>query len=372
MSINENSYFAQGGSGMKKQPTQMTQKPDSVWLGFDVKVEPGPVLKPYQIHFWKEADFKKAQPEAPFHYHSDALVGLAMTHLVPNMKNPFAAGKNAPKMNFPFCHEAWLAMEPHHELFNRSQQRVMALRTQMKPLSLAPVEYFERNFSEIFEESINPWGMDLSHLCHAIEAIQYLENKMDSPLLYNFNLKLSKPLVEKMHYLHSLLFNLRSLIALDFNAHVQDPTHEACKVDSITDYLSKAEYVANDAILYYNFKKQKDQMKPEAYETLEKTFKTYSHNGYCLIESLPKSFLKSLATAELEESLYIAQMDWLLGTDAGLLFRIREELYGLQEGYERIFWPDVSDRPVQNQSHLSASCELTVNDIYPAPQTKVA
>ena len=279
---------------MKKQPTSKPHNPDSVWLGFDVKVEAGPILKPSQIHFWKEADFKHAKPEAPFMYHADALTGLAMVHLVPYLQNPFAAGKTAPKMNFPFCHEAWLALEPHHELFSRSQMRVNSLRTHLKPMAVAPVEYFERNFTDLFEESLNPWGIDLAHLTHAIDAIEYLENKMGAPLLYNFNLKLSKPLMEKMHYLHSMLFNLRSLMAVDYNAHIQDATHEACKVDSITDYLSKAEYVANDAILYYQFKKQKEAMKPEVYENLEKAFKTYSHNGYCLIESLPKAFLKSL------------------------------------------------------------------------------
>ena len=118
--------------------------------------------------------------------------------------------------------------------------------------------------------------------------------------------------------------------------------------------------------------KQKSAIKPEVYETLEKSFKAYSHNGYCLIESLPKSFLKSLPTAELEESLYIAQMDWLLGTDAGLLFRIREELFGLKEGYDKVFWPDLADKPVQKQTHLSVSCELDVNSLYPTPQPKVA
>ncbi len=298
---------------------------ENVWLGFDVKVEPGPVLRPKQIHFWKDEDYKHSQPEAPFHYFSDALVGLSLVHLNTHLKNPFSA----PKMNFPFCSEAWLALEPHHEMFSRSQPRVQSLREHMKESPVALTEYFERNCTETLDESLHSWGLDLDHLSHLVEAIDYLETKVGQPLLYNFGLKLSKPMVEKLHHLHSLLFNLRSLIALDYNAHTQDPTHDACKVDSITDYLSKAEYVANDALLYFNFRKQKPNVKPEVYQTLEKSFKTYSHNGYCLIESLPKPFLSSLHSAELEETLYIVQMDWLLGTDAGLLFRIREELYGL-------------------------------------------
>jgi hypothetical protein len=152
---------------------------------------------------------------------------------------------------------------------------------------------------------------------------------------------------------------------LDYNAHTTDPSHEACKIDSISDYLSKAEYVANDGLLYFNFKKLKDQMKPQAYETMNKAFMNYSHNGYCLIEALPKSFLNSLRTEELEESLYLVQMDWLLGTDAGLLFKIREELYGLIEGYEKVFWHDVDGRSFQNQSHLAVSCEIKLDDLYP-------
>lgn len=342
---------------MKKQPV----KKDSVWLGFDIKTEPGPVVRPQKIQLWKDDDFKNAKPEAPFHYFSDALVGLSLVHLNSHLKNPFTA----PKTNYPFCFEAWKALEPHHELFERSQPRVQALRHHMKPTPVPYVEYFERNFTETLDECLHTWGFDLTHLTHLVAAIDYLETKSDQTLLYNFNLKLSKPIVQKLHHLHSLLFNLRSLVALDYNAHIQDATHDACKVDSITDYLSKAEYVANDALLYYHFKKQKPHMKPEVYQTLEKSFKAYSHNGYCLIEALPKPFLESLHSTELEDSLYIVQMDWLLGTDAGLLFRIREELYGLVEGYEKVFWPDAEGRPEQLQSNLAVSCEITADTLYP-------
>jgi hypothetical protein len=342
---------------MKKASTQ-----DQVWLGFDIKVQNGPVLRPQKIQFWQEDQFKNAEPEEPFHYFSDALAGLALVHLNQNLKNPFAV----PKMNFPFCHEAWLALEPHHELFERSQPRVAALRNHLSPTSASLTEYFERNFTDTLESSLHPWGLDLNHLCHLVEAIDYLETKMAQPLLYNFNLQFSRPVVEKLHYLHSLLFNLRAIVAVDYNAHSQDPAHEAVKVDSITDYLSKGEYVANDALLYYMFKKQKNQMKPAAFDSLEKAFKTYSHNGYCLIEALPSSFLSSMKKEELEETLYIAQMDWLLGTDGGLLFRIREELYGLIEGYEKVFWQDAARHTKQQQSHLSVSCQLNLETLYPS------
>lgn len=335
------------------------KKTEDVWLGFTVKAEPGPVLKPTQIHFWKDDQFKSHKPEAPLKYHSDALLGLSLVHLNPHLKNPFTA----PKMNFPFCYQAWLALEPHFELYQRSQPRVKSLRQHVTKPEAGPVEYFERNCTDILESSIYPWGIDLKHLQHLIEAIEYLESKTEVPLLYNFGLQLPKPLIEKLHHLHSLLFNLRSLVAVDHNAYIHDPTHEALKVDSITDYIPRADYVANDAILYWNFRKSKEELPTPVAEKLEKSFRTYSHNGYCLIHSLPKSFLNSLRTEELEEVLYLTQMDWLLGTEAGLLFRLREELYGLREGYSQIFWPEASGTHPQTQ--LEVSCYLTPSDIEP-------
>lgn len=345
---------------MKKQ----NGSAEKVWLGFNVKTEGGPVLRPTQIHFWKEDEYKSKQPESPLHYHADALCGLALVHLNQSLKSPFTS----PKMNYSFCTEAWLAMEPHHELFQRSQTRVSALRRNMKEIPQSVSDYFERNFTDILDSSLHPWGIDLTHLEYLIESIEYLETKMEAPLLYNFNLKLSKPVIQKLHHLHSFLFSLRSLMAVDYNSFIQDPSHEACKVDSITDYLSKAEYVANDGLLYQQFKKQKGHMPPETFHQLEKAFKHFSHNGYCLVEGLPKSFLESMRQEELEEALYIAQMDWLLGTEAGLLFRIREELYGLIHGYEKIFWPEMADKPSHDQPVLSISCQIEVHDLYPTTQ----
>lgn len=339
----------------------MKKNQDQVWLGYNIEVEKGCILKPIKIKSWQSEDFSKATPQEPFHYFSDALVGLAMVHLNPYFKNPF----HAETSNFGFCYEAWQALEPHHTLFQRSQVRVNSLRQSLKPIPAPLVEFFERNFSDTLGSSMHPWGVDLSHLAHLIEAIDYLETKMEQPILYNFNLKLNRETQDKLHYLYSMLFNLRALVALDYNNHCLDLAHEACKVDSITDYLAKAEYVANDAVLYHQFQKMQDKLNFEAQKTLQRSFKNYSHNGYCLIESLPKNFLKSLRLEELEESLYIVQMDWLLGTDAGLLYRIREELYGILEGYHKVFWPDAAGKKYQPQNHLQVNCRIDLEALYP-------
>lgn len=333
----------------------------SLWLGYDIEVNAGPTLQPKKIVSWKDYQFKKTQPESPFHYKADALVGLALIHLNQHLKNPFSS----PNMNFSFAHDSWLSFEPHYELFSRSQPRIQALKNNIKQSQSNFSESFERSFGEILDTALQPWGIDLQALHDALDAIDFFETKSGRPLLYNFSLGLTRATVEKLHYLHSLLFNLRALLAMDFNAYIQDSSHEALKMDSISDYLSRAEYVANDALLYWSFKKLKDSMPEATQKKMEDSFRNYSHNGFCLVESLPKSFLNSLSSEQLEESLYLVQMDWLLGTEAGLLFRCREELYGLSEGYEKIFWTDLIEKTPQVPHTLSVNCMITEKDVFP-------
>lgn len=337
---------------------------DGIWMGFDIFATNGTFPRPEKIVFWEEPQFKKTRPEAPFHFAADALVGLSLIHLNQHLKNPFST----PKMNFSFAHESWKALEPHHELFARSQPRIQALRHSLKEESGPAVQTFERGFSEVLESSIEPWGLDLVRLHDLLDWIEELEDRDERPLLYNFRLKFSRDTLTKLHYLHSLLFNLRALLAMDYNAHVQDPTHEAVRVDSITDYLPKAEYVANDALLYWSFKRSRDEMPKAVAQKLESAFYNYSHNGFALIENLPKSFLKQLNSEELEETLYLVQMDWLLGTDAGLLFRLREEIYGLAEGIDKVFYPELVGKSLKLQGPLSVNCQITEDTLYPTTE----
>jgi len=62
------------------------------------------------------------------------------------------------------------------------------------------------------------------------------------------------------------------------------------------------------------------------------------------------------------------QMDWLLGTDAGLLFRLREELYGLSEGYDKVFYPELSGSAPKRGSTLSVNVEVTTETLYPTSE----
>lgn len=340
-------------------------KKKSLKLGYHLSMAKGATLQPTRVEFWKdEASFQRFTPTEPFKYMADALVGLSLLKLNHYIKSPM----QTPHLDYPMVQEAWAALDPHVELYERSHQRTRALQSQIAVVNPQVVKEFESHFNETFEMCVKPWGMDLTALWPLLDTFTWLENKMQAPLLYNFGLNFSKPFIEKMHTLYSFLYHLRSLVAVDHNAHCEDPSHDGVKVDAILDYLPRAEYVVNDALLYWNFQKwarpliadskHESTVQKNLVNPMMKSFHKLSHNACYLVDHLPTQFLNSLNPLELEEALHLVQMDWLLGSPAGILFKIREEIYGLQSGYEKIFWKDCEPQSHKKEVQLSLCCEV--------------
>ncbi len=326
-------------------------------MGFDIHTSPNPVLQPISITCWKENHSNK-KVDQPFYFKTDVLTGLSLILLNQNSRNPFSE----PLIDYPDVSQCWLSLEPHYEIFLRSQHQINKIRdyfpTTAKPLR-PPSSQFESSLTEILSQSMSACGVNLQPLGDLIVAADDLEHRITQPLLYNFSLQFSKKTVQILQYLHSLLFHLRALMAAEFNTQIQDPTFESLKMDSITDYLPKCEYVTNDALIYHKFCHLVSQMPKTVAENLAQAFLTYNHDSTCLVNGLPPSFLRSIPPDELEDTLYFSQIEWLLGTEAGLLFRIREEIYGLTNGYHKIFWTDLEGRTHQPCREISINCELT-------------
>lgn len=328
-----------------------TAKSHNLWMGFRVQVEPGPVPRPLRVEFWKPTDYKGQKPEKPLHYQADALTGLSLYLLHPE----WLLGSASPDQEFP--RQAWQELEPMFLMAQRSLPRVAALRKKTGKTYEAPE--FEKTLQKVLNSARQSWGFDLLALHDLVEEIDELEARMERPLLYNLQLELGMTARYHLQHLQSFLFNLRTLVAMDYNAYIQDPAHEALKVDSITDYLPRPDYVANDALLYFEYKKLRKGMAPEAARKMDHAFMTYSHNSTFLIESLPETFLSKQTPEELTESLYLVQMDWLMGTEAGLLYQIREEIYGLIEGYHKIFFSDyLSHKRTGESPYLEVQCQV--------------
>lgn len=340
-------------------------------FGFDVVMEKGSLPRPVAVKPWATKEkIEQAGPQKPFKYMADALCGLALMRMNPHLKCPVSK----PGVNAEFCEKAWTNLDPHWELWQRSRNRVESLYKEVNKVDEKTCAAFEADLMEIYNHAMKPEGVDLRDLWKLIDCVSVLETRKNSPLLYNFGLKFTPQFTSALHSLYSFLFHLRSLVAVDLNAHVDDPSHEAVRVDSITDYLPKAEYVVNDALIYWQFEKlakpftagRSSDVKFEKLfvEPLRRAFHTSSHNACHLIEHLPKNFLERLSLDGLDEALYHVQMDWLLGSEAGLLFRIREELFGLQNGYNKIFWHEYNGAAAKKSYSLGLCFELKESDLH--------
>ncbi len=345
-------------------------KSDHIKMLIEIKTQNGAVLKPHEIRFWdlnsqhSPKHLHNLVPNTPFKYFTDAILALCY-HKMTDYKSLSPEQGN-------FSEKAYRSFDSYTELFHKSGPRVKSLRSKDLRHQIH-FENFEKKMTEAWSQAFNKNTVSFSNLTVALDCISEFEHYMSAPLIYNFAVNFSEKFTEKLICFYSLLFHLRSIIAVDHNAHVEDSSHESVKCDAISDYLPKADYTVNDALLYWQFKKlsvpfvghkNKDVLLEKLFiDPLHKHFKQYTHNACNLIDNLSPSFLNSLNQTELEETLHHVQMDWLLGSEGGLLFKIREELYGVLEGYDKIFWPECLNMKSKQNSSLTLCFELSEKDL---------
>lgn len=266
---------------MATRPGQEKAKQNEVWFGYDLSVGAGPVLKPQTGSFWTRKNPSQSMRDVRPTASSDSLLGLSHFLLA------VASGISDKSLPLPadpqFMESAWSHMEPHAEIYERTQERLKPFKKMNKaPFSL---EKHEPAIHKAIQSALEGNTFQFSKLNPILDLIDDLETECKRPLLFNMNIDCSKEVLWKLHLLYSMLFHTRSIVGADFNSNSPDVTHAGVRVDSITDYLPKSEYVANDAILYWHFKTLKQQMQSEASQVMEKAFWDYAHNGACLIES---------------------------------------------------------------------------------------
>ena len=336
-------------------------KSDSLKIGYTIKMDRTAKMRPSSIHYWTQPELFRQHPsEKPLHFLGDAILGLSTLELNSYLCSPL----NVKSMNFDLAQNAWFVLDPHITLFEKSHTRMQAIQKDCPPLASELLTQFQNDFLETLSASETKTGFDFSLMTQLIEDIDRLEDQMGQPILFHFGLKFHDSFRLKLQQVFSLLHHLRVVVAAMYNREVQDTTLQALKVDSITDYLPKADYLVNDALLYWHFKKlTRPLVQNDAQEfaqkvliaPMEKNFRRYLNNACSLVDHLPANFLESMNPVEMEDSLYLLKMDWLLGSDSGLLFRIREELYGLQEGYSQLFWSDTDlmENKLKGPLHIS-------------------
>lgn len=341
-------------------------KPFSFVMGYEIKTARGPVLKPLSIEVWDQSSrFSEFTPHPPLKFMNDSLVGLQF-HKLTNFFGP-----NQPHADFiqtavdTFC--------PYATLFYASAKRLHPVQKQITAVDEKFVQSFEKKWFSYWESQDFSKGINFNKLDQALEMISEFETQIKAPLMYNFALKFSQKFNEHLLSMYSFLFHLRSVIALDHNIHVDDSSFESVKCDSISDYLPRADFTTNDAMIYWQFKKlstpfvghkNKDVRIEKLFvEPMQRAFDQYNHNACALIDQPPQEYLASQTNAELEQSLHQIQMDWLLGSSAGLMFRVREELFGLHHGYDKVFWPEASGQKPKKPTQFKVCFELHEHDL---------
>lgn len=337
-------------------------------LHYTITMDDSALFQPVGFVLDNSSASEQSQSQAPFKYHADAILGLSAVLLNAHWKTPL---KHSP-FNFPFCLQAWEHLEPHHQVYARTQERVHILQNSLEKNSVSSKtahENFSKHLNQILDACCSKEEIDLRLFQDLVDSIFHLETRIQKPLAFNYAVSFSPETMTTLHRLYAFLFHLRALVAVDYNSHTTDATFEALKVDAISDYMRVPDYVTQDAILYHQFKKcteaylgtQDALLKKVILPTLH-GFQNHSHNAYCLIENLPQNFLNRIPQHKWHETLHLIQMDWLLGTPAGLLFKIREELYGVLGGYEKLFWQDDQINTFK-PSHLELRCVVTPNDL---------
>lgn len=335
-------------------------------MSFEIKTTEGSVLKPVSLHSIKQSSSKNiSSSQKHFKFMTDSIVGLQFLKLIGFKKTALPDQKFILKAIETFC--------PYAALYQNSAHRLASEKI-LNPKKATPnASHFENQWFNFWNNLNFDVSFDLNKLSQAIDMISVLETEAGSALIYNTQLQLSEKAIDHLNSFYSFLFHLRSLVAIDHNSQVDDTAFESVKCDSISDYLPKADFTTNDALVYWQFKKlstpfvdHKDKdirIEKLLVNPMQRAFKQYNHNACVLIDSLPQDYLSKYSNTELENKLHQVQMDWLLGTPSGLLFRVREELYALTHGYDKVFWPEASEQSEKHAIGLKIDFELTESDL---------
>lgn len=342
-------------------------KQRSFQMGFEIKTAKGSVNTPIQFIPWKqEPDSAEHTPTSTLKYMNDALIGMNY-----HFMNQF---RNLPQADAQFITHYLKNIDPYYEIYANSAARLNEVAQKAwknsTPNNPSPVAHFEIEFEQFMDNCFSNSEINLKFIGDALNILNRFETSLGSAFLYNFSLQFSENFTQKLISFYSFLFHIRTVVAMNHNNQVEDSAFESLRCDSISDYLPKTDFTVNDALLYWQFKKLATPFIGSAdvrveklfVNPLEQSFLKYNHNACSLINNLPESFLTFHSAVQLEESLHQIQIDWLLGSSCGLLFRLREEFYGVQHGYDKIFWPEINPHHSHKNTNLHFCFELLESD----------
>ncbi|GEM_PF-3472695 len=326
------------------------------WLYLDYKItaEKNDIARPLALEILSPSGESLPYIE-PLKYHSDALVGLNLSLLQMPSKQRLT------HENYYFLEH----LDPHialkHSRLVNIQNPVEKKHSHstLSPIHNKTLSTFFESFYSILNHNNKSQQLNLQGLTEIIPLIDNLESSLKKPILFNTSLNITEQLAFDASLLANLLFNLRALVINDYNHQISDPSFESLRVDSVYDYLSKLDSISNDALLYAQFKRLEAQIPSLVAQRLKDAFFNYTSMGVTLIDSVEKSPAYYFSQQDPWDSLNKFQLDWLFGTHAGILYRLREELHGIKQGYHNVFYSDLSPDIKQQNYYWQIHCKLS-------------
>ena len=207
----------------------------------------------------------------------------------------------------------------------------------MSKVDRIDVQVAENNLRHALEyvlrQAVFGEGVDLRALSGLCDDIDKFNDSLSSPLLLNFDLRLSSDIRGRLQEIYDLLYGIRKLVAQRYNIAVGGDPERIITTNPTDDYFS---------VFGGNL---------ELHVRATMTIPTEQNEEMGLIDFddyLPEhhsEIFEDEDTEATEQGLCALGYAWLHHSDAGLLFRTGAELDAIAVGYE-YFWPQLLEEEV--------------------------
>lgn len=314
------------------------QKNSELYINYSLSAVPGTLARPLSLTLHNESTSDHSIEHSP---HSlETLAGL-------NLVCSLASEDMMDGHHLLALHN----LDPHQGLYQNAKARLEAQALHRKNHKILLPPGLFHDFANLLKESIHKHTINIQNLTGLIDLLDLIEAKTRAPLLYNLDLHLPHELSSHLTLLTNLLFYTRALIIQDYNQGCPNFTTEGIRIDSVSDYLPKIDSISNDAAIYSHFRRLEAQMPTLVASRLKDMFQHYSAMGVVLTEMAEGNRNFHNSHKDLHENLNRLQLDWLFGADAGICYRLREELLGVREGYSRTFHLEIPEGYQQQKKH---------------------
>ncbi|ORJ57488.1 hypothetical protein [Geothermobacter hydrogeniphilus] len=318
----------------------------------------GPIFNPQNIRYMApEAPIQLA--EAPM---SDLALGMSGLTLIASVVNLAVSAKILSEVK-SIARKLDQVISTLDELKDKANQ----IQRGVERIELHVVENHLRHALDYqLSRAISENAIDLQCISELASDVNRYIDAIPDPLLFNFKVRLSSDVRDRLLNLVSTLRAVRLLVAARFNE--QTTPYNCLSLDLLDNYIGLGNSkVLVDAVVVQNevfaqlskgqsqviravknrftFSDTSDtkhfnSLLQRKIEAIQDVFVGHFPEAVCLSLNLPDNFFDCADPYRAVEDVVLA---WFT-TDGGLIWQLAKELDGLVYGYEEVFWPKLKGK----------------------------